>query len=352
MATKHIVGDLNVTGIIKENNVALPTATDMAGKANIFTVEDVEALTSEMCESLQCGDIVVKSGNSKHAYIVSYKKATEMSLTYCDHENVEEVYYEKTDNTWAKVSKDITPISEMKGDVDTLKTTVAGIKGFDGDIVLTSSSGRPAIPANANLKFGTYRLVDNTTADFKGILIYNYYYQYPSATYGATIIYEGKVIKASGFNPSNVYVISYGTEYSTKSGSTIYKHHITGTVSCNVTYRDGSTKTISSYPDNQVNIDIYSKNNSQYTGHWTGSSSPSTNDEIYPSGNEYSDPYILNTLCFGGINGLMIGFKKSSGNAAKQSGITIAFVINPSTGLIGAVSSLNFGTLTDTITEL
>jgi len=80
------------------------------GGAKVY-VESVENIDSDVCEKLACGDIVIKQANGKeHAYLVAYKKANEMSLVYVDHENAEEVYYEKSDDTWAFVVKDITEL--------------------------------------------------------------------------------------------------------------------------------------------------------------------------------------------------------------------------------------------------
>lgn len=77
-----------------------------------LTVPDITALTSEQIEQLNAGDIVIKeTGSKKHTYMVSYRKSDEMYLTYVDHENVEEVYYEKSNSTWAYIQTDNTNIS-------------------------------------------------------------------------------------------------------------------------------------------------------------------------------------------------------------------------------------------------
>lgn len=73
-------------------------------------VTDIEAISDSICKLLKEGDIIIKvSGNSKHTYIVSYRNDTdgEMSLTYTDHENIEEVYYEIRSGVWNFVQKDI-----------------------------------------------------------------------------------------------------------------------------------------------------------------------------------------------------------------------------------------------------
>ena len=74
-------------------------------------VSNIKALTTEQCEALKPGDIVVKiTGNDKHSYRVSYKGQTGLCLTYSDCENVETVAYEKENDAWAWDSTDVTAI--------------------------------------------------------------------------------------------------------------------------------------------------------------------------------------------------------------------------------------------------
>ena len=76
-----------------------------------IVVTDITALTSTQLEALQCGDQVIKRDSSgDHCYTVSFKGATGRCLTYTDCENVETVAYEKTDDTWAYDSTDVTHI--------------------------------------------------------------------------------------------------------------------------------------------------------------------------------------------------------------------------------------------------
>ena len=79
----------------------------------ITEVTDIKALSADLLEALRPGDIVVKvTDTHKHSYRVSYKGATGLCLTYTDCENVETVAYEKTDDTWAWDSTDVTHISD------------------------------------------------------------------------------------------------------------------------------------------------------------------------------------------------------------------------------------------------
>lgn len=91
-------------------------------------VSSVTALTSAQIDSLKAGYVVNKvTGNKKHSYVVKYKKEDpgEISLVYCDHENVEEVYYEKRNGSWTYVQTDITPIADDHALVgDTILTSI------------------------------------------------------------------------------------------------------------------------------------------------------------------------------------------------------------------------------------
>lgn len=78
-------------------------------------VTDITALTAEQLDALRNGDLVIKiTGNQKHTYWVSYKDEVkgELSLVYADHQNAEEVYYEKVEGTWTYIQTDITTINQ------------------------------------------------------------------------------------------------------------------------------------------------------------------------------------------------------------------------------------------------
>ena len=94
----------------KLKQVLLAFATKDATPTRII-VTDITALTGAQLEALRCGDQVIKRDSSgDHCYTVSFKGATGRCLTYTDCENVETVAYEKTDDTWAYDSTDITHI--------------------------------------------------------------------------------------------------------------------------------------------------------------------------------------------------------------------------------------------------
>lgn len=82
------------------NSVELPIKLD--------NVSNIAALTDEEINSLEAGDIVVKkTGNQKHAYIVTYKEDKQgICLTYADATYIETVSYDYTAGHWVYNSKD------------------------------------------------------------------------------------------------------------------------------------------------------------------------------------------------------------------------------------------------------
>lgn len=78
----------------------------------IITVNDITAIDGETLDALRAGDVVVKHDQTgDHAYRVSFRGETGLCLTYSDCENVETVAYEKTEDTWAYDSTDVTHIA-------------------------------------------------------------------------------------------------------------------------------------------------------------------------------------------------------------------------------------------------
>ena len=76
-----------------------------------IVVANIKGIPGEVLEALRCGDQVIKQdGTGEHCYTVSFKGATGLCLTYTDCENVETVAYEKTGDTWAWDSTDVTHI--------------------------------------------------------------------------------------------------------------------------------------------------------------------------------------------------------------------------------------------------
>lgn len=142
------------------------------GAPDDLVVTNVEGLTKEQLDSLKPGDYVIKeTGNEYHTYWVSYKDEVkgELSLTYADHQNVEEVYYEKTAGVWGHVITEITPISKFAqvGSVqdDKNANTVNGAKAFatDNFSALLGTDGDSWAEGDLTL-YGLKKYIDNKTS--------------------------------------------------------------------------------------------------------------------------------------------------------------------------------------------
>ena len=75
-------------------------------------VSNINSISSDICNSLRCGDLVIKkTGNQKHCYRVSYKEEKQgLCLTYVDASLVETVSYDYTGGNWVYNSTDSTQI--------------------------------------------------------------------------------------------------------------------------------------------------------------------------------------------------------------------------------------------------
>lgn len=127
----------------------------------IVETEDIKTIPSGVLELLEMGDLVIKkTGDELHSYYVSYRKYNEMSLTYVDHQNSEEVYFEKGENGWEWITTDITPLSGGGGGSATTPIYDASLEEKDGKIVVNmAQEDRNDIYANKYPIIGI-RIVD------------------------------------------------------------------------------------------------------------------------------------------------------------------------------------------------
>lgn len=117
---------------------------------------DITNLSTKDINKLKAGDIVLKkTGNQKHAYIVSYKEENQgICLTYTDASVIETVSYDynTTTKTWDYNSTDVTPVQSkltagsniqinngIISATDTTYTAGANISITDG--VISSAGG-------------------------------------------------------------------------------------------------------------------------------------------------------------------------------------------------------------------
>lgn len=125
-----------------EGKLALQEGDDLNGVTPKYEVESVESLSSEQIDSLKAGDIVVKkTGNQRHAYIVSYKENGQgICLTYTDASCVETVSYDKSGDEWVFNSKDVMPLKNVE---DAQSGTIQDVLGLNssGKLVKGTVSG-------------------------------------------------------------------------------------------------------------------------------------------------------------------------------------------------------------------
>lgn len=100
------------------DNIIISTLTNkyvigVSGVTSLSGITDMTKLTTDQCNALECGDVVLKkTGNQYHSYRVSYKeKNTGMCLTYVDASCVETISYDYTDGAWVYNSTDHTTLT-------------------------------------------------------------------------------------------------------------------------------------------------------------------------------------------------------------------------------------------------
>ena len=77
-----------------------------------IVVDDMEKISGELLDDLECGDIVVKETLEAgkvlhHCYIVSHKQATGICISYNTTGYSDTYSYDKIDGVWTFNSKDV-----------------------------------------------------------------------------------------------------------------------------------------------------------------------------------------------------------------------------------------------------
>ena len=127
----------------------IKTATyEYKGGQDSIIVTDIKNIPSATIKKLQCGDIVLKKDSSGyHAYIVSFRNATGICLTYTDASRVETQSYDKVGQNWVYNSEDNTALFEQITDKDGHRRFIEGnitsetISGFTWTYAKWSLSG-------------------------------------------------------------------------------------------------------------------------------------------------------------------------------------------------------------------
>lgn len=94
------------------NGIAITDENVINADIKVLEVSNITTLTTEQCNSLNAGDVVVKlTSNQKHTYTVSYKENNVgMCLTYVDASVSETVSYDCVDGNWVYNSTDVTQL--------------------------------------------------------------------------------------------------------------------------------------------------------------------------------------------------------------------------------------------------
>ena len=108
------------------------------GGEDVVTVTDIKNIPSATIKKLDCGDIVLKKDSSGyHAYIVSFRNATGICLTYTDAYCIETQSYDKVGQNWVYNSEDKTILNSIEQIYDN-----DGHKRFiEGDITINAQEG-------------------------------------------------------------------------------------------------------------------------------------------------------------------------------------------------------------------
>ena len=142
------------------------------GGQDSVIVTDIKNIPSATIKKLQCGDIVLKKDSSGyHAYIVSFRNATGICLTYTDASGVETQSYDKVGQNWVYNSEDKGTLPEFAP-----SGTIADALGLDSEGKLVKGSvggGTKLYKHYLTLKFPNKTIGDTTVNTLVTTLITN-----------------------------------------------------------------------------------------------------------------------------------------------------------------------------------
>lgn len=103
------------------DNITYPVYKKLVKRASVvYPVDNISNMSDNDINNLKAGDVVVKkTGNQRHAYIVSYKEDKQgICLTYVDGSGyMETISYDYTGGHWVYNSKDVTQ-AQTQANVD------------------------------------------------------------------------------------------------------------------------------------------------------------------------------------------------------------------------------------------
>ena len=140
----------------------IKTATyEYKGGQDSVIVTDIKNIPSATIKKLQCGDIVLKKDSSGyHAYIVSFRNATGICLTYTDASCIETQSYDKVGQNWVYNSEDKSTLPEFAP-----SGTIADVLGLDSEGKLVKGS------VGGGTKLYLHTIVLSGHSTFKGFKV-------------------------------------------------------------------------------------------------------------------------------------------------------------------------------------
>ena len=139
----------------------LKTRTNQPVYYKLPVSSNMQSLSDDLLNSLRVGDVVQKkTGNQKHCYIVTYKEEKHgICLSYFACGYLETIAYDYTNGHLVYNSTDVCNIEDA----------LANVKGFSGDVIVTTGPSDYIKSSDLPTSNGIYRLkVGN---DYRGIFV-------------------------------------------------------------------------------------------------------------------------------------------------------------------------------------
>ena len=139
------------------------------GGEDVVTVTDIKNIPSAIINKLDCGDIVLKKDSSGlHAYIVSFRNATGICLTYADASCIETQSYDKVGQNWVYNSEDKGTLPEFAS-----SGTIANVLGLDNESKLVKEARNSVIKPIYCHPVNIGKTIDANNSFFVTMLIFN-----------------------------------------------------------------------------------------------------------------------------------------------------------------------------------
>lgn len=163
------------------------------GGNDVVTVSDIKDIDSDIIDKLQCGDIVLKHDSSgDHAYIVSYRGATGICLTYADASVIETQSYDLINEEWIYNSEDKTTFANFLTASDIEGGTIDNAKPiYCHPISIVVTNADASIYARL-----TCLIFSNSPTEFTAVTFTNWLKELYASNNTARLMLSGAVTKS------------------------------------------------------------------------------------------------------------------------------------------------------------